>query len=53
MSDMIFSNKKSIQKIFPKLLKDQTTRKNIIWATDTYETYGKDFQEELDKLFKD
>lgn len=25
------------------LLTDRTTKKNIIWATDSYENYGKDF----------
>ena len=27
------------------LLKDKTTRKNIIWATDTYESYGVGFHD--------
>lgn len=27
------------------LLKDKTTRKNIIWATDTYESYGAGFRD--------
>lgn len=28
-----------------RLLKDKTTRKNIIWATDTYESYGTGFKD--------
>ena len=29
-----------IQEVLPLLLKDKTTKKNIIWATDTYKDYG-------------
>lgn len=47
---MIFSNilrkDKAIKKILPKLLKDQTTRKNIVWATDTYEAFYDNIKKE-------
>ena len=50
MDEMIFSaiigKEKIIQKVFKKLLKDKTTGKNIIWATDTYTSYGENFQKE-------
>lgn len=32
------------------LLKDKTTKKNIIWATDSYAEYGKGFQEQDELL---
>lgn len=31
--------------LLDRLLKDKTTRKNIIWATDTYESYGTGFKD--------
>lgn len=34
-----------IKEIFPILLKDKTTKKNIIWATDAYLKYGPDCSE--------
>lgn len=32
-----------IRSVLPILLRDRTTGQNIIWATDTYETYGKEY----------
>lgn len=52
MSEMIFSNILYKEKSIQKLLKDQTTGKNIIWATDTYASNGKDFQKENQMLLK-
>ena len=37
---VLFEQNSIIKKIIPKILKDQTTGKNIIWATDTYQSYG-------------
>lgn len=34
-----------ISKILPILLKDKTTKNNIIWATNSYEQYGKEYTE--------
>lgn len=42
----IFNQDDKIQKIIPKLLKDKTTRKNIIWATDTYRPYGIEYEKQ-------
>lgn len=39
----IFYQDDNIKRIIPKLLKDQTTGKNIVWATDTYQTYGNEY----------
>lgn len=40
----IFDLNDNIKRIIPKLLKDQTTGKNIIWATDTYQPYGNEYE---------
>lgn len=32
--------------LIPKLLKDQTTGKNIVWATDTYQPYGNEYEKQ-------
>lgn len=40
----IFNHADNIKKIIPKLLKDQTTGKNIVWATDTYQPYGSEYE---------
>ena len=40
----IFNHADNIKKIIPKLLKDQTTGKNIVWATDTYQPYGSEYK---------
>ena len=38
-SQLFFPSGK-LYKVLPELLKDRTTRKNIVWATDTYNEYG-------------
>lgn len=40
----IIKNNENIHRIIPKLLKDQTTGENILWATDTYEAYGNGYE---------
>lgn len=56
----IFNQNDNIKRIIPNLLKDQTTGKNIVWATDTYHPYGNEYekQKQMDvnlsiKLIKD
>lgn len=46
----ILSKEKCVKNILPKLLKDQTTRKNIVWGTDTYASFGSNFQKENQML---
>lgn len=36
----MFLNDGELYNILPELLKDRTTDKNIVWATDMYENYG-------------
>lgn len=42
----IINQNENIKRIIPKLLKDQTTGKNIVWATDTYQFYGNEYDKE-------
>lgn len=56
----LFDQDNNLTRIIPKLLKDQTTGKNIVWATDTYQPYGNEYdkQKQMDvinsiKLIKD
>lgn len=56
----IFNKNDNIRRIIPNLLKDKTTGKNIVWATDTYQPYGNEYekQKQMDvnlsiKLIKD
>lgn len=42
-SDIIKQENK-INKIISKLLKDKTTGKNIVWATDTYQDFGQEYE---------
>lgn len=42
----IFNQDDNIKRIIPKLLKDQTTGKNIVWATDTYKPYGNEYEKQ-------
>ena len=44
-SDIIKQENK-INKIISKLLKDKTTGKNIVWATDSYESYGQEYEKQ-------
>lgn len=56
----IFNKDDNIRRIIPNLLKDKTTGKNIVWATNTYQPYGNEYekQKQMDanlsiKLIKD
>jgi type II restriction enzyme len=42
----IFNQDDNIKRIIPKLLKDQTTGRNIVWATDTYQPYGSEYEKQ-------
>lgn len=46
----ILSKEKYVKNILPKLLKDQTTGKNIVWGTDTYASFGSNIQKENQML---
>ena len=37
---LMFLPHEPLYAVLPELLKDQTTGKNIVWATDTYSKYG-------------
>lgn len=41
LNHLINLNSPHIQAVLPVLLKDQTTKRNIIWATDNYAQYSK------------
>ena len=43
MNKLIDFESEKLRKVFPILLKDRTTEKNIIWATDAYTDYGEGF----------
>lgn len=45
METLIDLMKPPVFGLLDRLLKDKTTRKNIIWATDTYESYGTGFKD--------
>lgn len=45
MSKLIDITSYPVRKVLPLLLKDKTTKQNIIWATDTYAEYGEGFQD--------
>ena len=45
MNKLIDLNSPYIKQILPILLKDRTTKKNMIWATDNYSQYGEDYYE--------
>lgn len=56
----IFNQNDNIKRIFSNLLKDQTTGRNIVWATDTYQHYGMEYEKQMQmnvnlsiKLIKD
>ena len=42
----IFNQDDNIKRIIPNLLKDQTTGKNIVWATDSYQSYGNEYDKQ-------
>lgn len=43
MERLIDFDSPQIRSVLHILLKDRTTEKNIIWATDTYESYGEEY----------
>ncbi len=43
MEKLIDTGSYPVANVLDMLLRDKTTKKNIIWATDTYEKYGADF----------
>lgn len=48
----MFKKGQPLQKVLPELLKDQTTGKNIVWATDTYAEHGSKYKKEK-QIFTD
>ncbi len=57
MKRLIDFESPELRKVFPILLKDRTTDKNIIWATDAYSDYGAEYSEKenliIDSFFGD
>ena len=57
MKRLIDFESPELRKVFPILLKDRTTDKNIIWATDAYSDYGAEYLEKenliIDSFFGD
>ncbi len=57
MNRLIDFESPELRKVFPILLKDRTTDKNIIWATDAYSDYGEGYSEKnnltIDAFFGD
>ncbi len=45
MEKLIDITSKQVAPYLDLLLKDKTTKRNIIWATDTYDAYGKGFSD--------
>lgn len=45
MEKLIETNSYPVANVLDLLLQDKTTKKNIIWATDTYEEFGKGFSD--------
>ena len=45
MKDLIQLNSYPIKNVLKALLKDKTTNKNIIWATNSYEEYGSEYRD--------
>lgn len=43
MERLIDMDSVHVRSVLPILLRDQTTGRNIIWATDTYEAYGREY----------
>ena len=42
----MFHKGQPMLKVLPELLKDQTTGKNIVWATDTYSSHGSKYKKD-------
>ena len=51
MEKLIDIDGRPVAPLLDLLLKDKSTKKNIIWATDTYEEYGNGFtdKEQIDR----
>ena len=47
MKKLIDISSYPVQNVLELLLQDKSTKKNIIWATDTYEEYGEGFTEKV------
>ena len=43
----MFHEGQPMLKVLPELLKDQTTGKNIVWATDTYSSHGSKYKKNM------
>lgn len=48
----MFHKGQPMLKVLPELLKDQTTGKNIVWATDTYSSHGSKYKKDM-QIFTD
>ena len=51
LNHLINLNSPHIQAVLPILLKDQTTKRNIIWATDNYMQYAKEYYDDESELY--
>ena len=49
---LMFLPSEPLYNVLPELLKDQTTGKNIVWATDTYNEYGECYHKDR-QMFPD
>ena len=49
---LMFLPSEPLHNVLPELLKDQTTGKNIVWATDTYNEYGECYHKDR-QMFPD
>lgn len=49
---LMLKKEQPLHDVLTELLKDQTTGKNIVWATDTYEKYGDVYYKEQ-QMFPD
>ena len=47
MEKLIDISSYPVRNMLELLLQDKSTKKNIIWATDTYEEYGEDFTDKV------
>ena len=47
MERLINISSYSVANVLDLLLKDKSTKKNIIWATDTYEEFGEGFTDNV------
>lgn len=47
MEKLIDISSYPVAQVLDVLLQDKTTKKNIIWATDTYEEFGEEFTDKV------